>query len=62
MEKKLWEAKKFYREEFQDKAGNKALLPLVMEDYKRFPFLKERGYEAIEVVRVGPKALKVKFI
>jgi hypothetical protein len=61
MEKKLWEAKKFYREEFQDKKGDCAVLPLVLEDFKRFPFLRERGFVAMEVVRVG-KALKVKFI
>jgi hypothetical protein len=57
----LWEAKKFYRAIFQDKRGERAVMPLVLEDFKRFPFLRERGFVAIEVVRVG-RSLKIKFI
>ena len=57
----LYVAKKFYRNEFQDKRGDRAVLPLVLEDYKRFPFLQERGFVAIEVVRVG-RTIKVKFV
>jgi len=35
---------------------------MVMEDFKLFPILKEKGFEFIEVTRIPTGKLKVEFI
>jgi len=51
-----------FRKEFQGKEGIQASMPMIMEDYKLFPVLKEKGFEFIEVTRIPTGKLKVEFI
>ena len=61
-DRKLQKAMTYYRQEFKGKGELRATWALGRDDYDKFPFLKERGHDFVEIQRVPSGKLQVLFV